>query len=80
MSARKAGGGGGHAIPNSTLSAMALGGSLQMHGHTQSVAMGGMRGGSSTVKGLNRTNFSSPEVALREPLEQDFSLNRRLAH
>jgi len=39
-----------------------------MHGHTQSVAMNG-RGGPNTMKHLNRTNFSSPEVALREPLE-----------
>lgn len=77
MSARKSGG--GQPIPAATLSAMAQGGRLQMHGHTQSVAMGN-RGGSNTVKNLNRTNFSSPEVALREPLEQDFSLNRRLAH
>jgi hypothetical protein len=76
MSARKSG---GHAIPAAQLSAMAQGGKLQMHGHTQSVGMGA-RGGSNTVKNLNRTNFSSPEVALREPLEQDFSLNRRLAH
>lgn len=31
-------------------------------------------------KGMHNTQFSSPEVALREPIEQDFSLNRRLAH
>ena len=29
---------------------------------------------------MAKTNFSSPEVALREPIEQDFALNRRLAH
>ena len=29
---------------------------------------------------MNKTNFSSPEVVLREPLEQDFVMNRRLAN
>lgn len=29
---------------------------------------------------MRATSQSSPEVALREPIEQDFALNRRLAH
>lgn len=29
---------------------------------------------------MRSAGFASPEVALREPIEQDFSLNRRLAH
>lgn len=34
----------------------------------------------STSPSMHRTNFSSPEVVLREPLEQDFVMNRRLAN
>lgn len=29
---------------------------------------------------MRSANFSSPEVALRDPIEQDFALNRRLAN
>jgi len=62
-----------NALAPASLSIAAGGGRLQIHGHTSSL-MGGNKGN------FRSTNFSSPEVALREPIEQDFSLNRRLAH
>ena len=52
----------------------AQGGRLQIHGHTSSML------GNANKGNFRSTTFSSPEVALREPIEQDFSLNRRLAH
>ena len=48
---------------------------MQIHGHTQS-----MMGMSANKGPMRSAGFNSPEVALREPIEQDFSLNRRLAH
>jgi hypothetical protein len=51
------------------LSAAAQAGRLQIHGHTNSM-----------TSNMHRTAFSSPEVILREPLEQDFVMNRRLAN
>jgi hypothetical protein len=59
------------ALSPKVLSIAAQAGRLQVHG-----SMGGMN----TSPSMHRTNFSSPEVVLREPLEQDFVMNRRLAN
>lgn len=60
------------ALSPAKLSAAATAGRLQVHGTLGS--------GMHTSPSMHRTNFSSPEVVLREPLEQDFVMNRRLAN
>jgi len=65
----------GNALAPASLSIAAQAGRLQIHGQTNS-----MMGNMANKGNMRSTNFSSPEVALRDPIEQDFSLNRRLAN